>query len=226
MKVLLIEDEPKILNAVKEGLLQDGFVVDTASDGELGYDLAKTGDYDVIILDRMLPKLSGEEVCSKLRSEHNSVPILMLTAKSQVEDKVFGLNCGADDYLTKPFSFIELVARLKALARRPKPLTPNVLTCDNLKLDTIDQKVTRAGVEIALSKKEYQLLEYLVKNKNRKLAKEKIIEQVWDFEADVLPNTLEQYIGMLRTKIEKPFKNDKNLIKTYRGFGYSLTDED
>ncbi|OGY24456.1 MAG: DNA-binding response regulator, partial [Candidatus Woykebacteria bacterium RBG_13_40_15] len=160
-------------------------------------------------------------LCKKLRVEGKSTPILMLTAKGELGDKVQGLNTGADDYLVKPFAFEELLARIKALARRPKDSLPAVLKARNLTLDTNSYKVTRGNREIGLSKKEFALLVYLLKNKGRVLSKEQIINNVWNFDADILPNTVEVYIGYLRDKIDKPFK-EPSLIKTVRGFGYRL----
>ncbi len=225
MRILLVEDDHKISSAVKRGLEQESFAVDTAFNGEDGYDLGLSEEYDVIILDLMLPLMDGIEVCKKLRQEKISTPILMLTAKSQISDKVFGLNVGADDYLSKPFAFDELVARIRALSRRPKKSIDNVLIIDDLKLDQNRFYVSRNDNHINLSKKEFSLLEYLMKNKNRVLTKEQIISNVWNYDADILPNTVEVYIGYLRNKIDKPFKNNLKLIKTVRGFGYKIEDK-
>lgn len=222
MRILVIEDNHKIANAIKKGLEQESFAVDTAFEGLKGYDLAATEDYDVIILDLMLPEMDGITICKKLREEENiHTPILILTAKGQVEDRVEGLNCGADDYLTKPFSFSELLARIKALSRRPKKIMDTILKCRDLTLDTINYTVKRNNQEIDLTKKEFTLLQFLIRNKGIIVSKEKIINHVWDYDADVLPNTVEVYIGYLRNKIDKPFKKDK-LIHTVRGFGYKL----
>ena len=222
MRILIVEDKVKIAKALKQGLQQESYAVDICYDGEEGYDYAVSEDYDVIILDLMLPKLSGTEICKKLRKDKVNTPILMLTAKSQVEDKVDGLNIGADDYLTKPFAFEELLARIKALLRRPNQLNSDILECDDLKVNLQTFEVSRANKPITLSKKEFALLEYLIRNKNTTLSKDKIIEHVWSFDADVLPNTVEVYIGYLRNKIDKPFKNSPKLINTIRGFGYVL----
>lgn len=222
MRVLIVEDEHKIANSIKQGLEQEGFAVDVTFDGLTGYDLASTEDYDLIILDLMLPKMEGTKVCLNLRDMDIHTPIIMLTAKSELEDKIRGLNCGADDYLTKPFSFTELLARIRALLRRPKNLVPTVLNCGDLEIDTQYFSVKRNDKEIELSKKEFSLLEYLIRNKGNVLSKEKIIEHVWDYEADILPNTVEVYIGYLRNKIDRPFKNKPKLIKTVRGFGYKI----
>jgi len=218
MRVLIVEDNKKIAQAIQKGLQQEAFAVDTAFDGQKGFDLAAVESYDLVILDLMLPKMGGMEICRKLREEEKvDTPILMLTAKGELDDKVDGLNCGADDYLTKPFDFEELLARARALIRRPKKITANILKCENLKLDLLNLKAERAGNKISLSKKEFALLEYLMRNKGKILTKQQIIDHVWDFSADVLPNTVEVYIGYLRKKIGKP-----DLIKTVRGFGYKL----
>lgn len=223
MRILVVEDEHKIANAIKKGLEQESFAVDVAYDGEYGFDLAATEDYDVIILDLMLPKMNGVELCKKLRQKENvHTPILMLTAKGQLDDKVNGLNAGADDYLVKPFAFAELLARIKALTRRPKKSLETVLKIGDLSLNALTYEVKRAGKEIQLSKKEYALLEYLLRHKGKILTKDQIINQVWDYDSDVLPNTVEVYIGYLRNKINKPFKNKLPLIQTIRGFGYKI----
>ncbi len=222
MRVLIVEDEHKIANSIKKGFEQEAYAVDVAYDGEYGYDLAATEDYDVIILDLMLPKLSGLEICRRLRQEEIHTPILILTAKGQVQEKVEGLNAGADDYLAKPFSFAELLARVRALTRRPQLSLPTVLTCQDLSLDTVSFEVTRGGKPIKLSKKEFALLEYLLRNQGRTVTKEQIINHVWDFDADILPNTVEAFIGYLRKKIDRRFKDRPPLIHTVRGFGYRL----
>lgn len=223
MRILVVEDECKIANSIKKGLEQEGYAVDVTYDGESGYDMASTEDYDLIILDVMLPKIDGIALCDKLRNDSNSKPILMLTAKSEVEDKVLGLNKGADDYLTKPFAFSELVARIKALLRRPKREIPKIIKIDDLCVDITNFKVKRKNKIIKLTKKEFSLLEYLARNKGKILSKEQIIEHVWDYEADILPNTVEVYIGYLRNKIDKPFPDQPPLIHTIRGFGYKIS---
>jgi len=223
MRILVVEDEHKIANSIKKGLEQESYAVDAVYDGGQGFDLAATEDYDVIILDLLLPKMDGMEICKKLRKEENiHTPILMLTAKGQLNDKVKGLNAGADDYLVKPFAFAELLARIKALVRRPKSSLSSVLTTEDLSLSTLTFEVKRAGKKIKLSKKEYALLEYILRHKDKILTKEQIINNVWNYDADVLPNTVEVYIGYLRNKIDKPFKNKKPLIQTVRGFGYKI----
>ena len=223
MRVLVVEDNQKIANSIKKGLEQESFAVDIALDGIKGFDLAVVEDYDIIILDLMLPGMDGMEVCRKLRQEEKiSTKILMLTAKNQLEDRVEGLNTGADDYLAKPFAFKELIARIRALTRRPKKTLNNTLKIKDLELDSSNQQVKRAGKTISLSKKEYSLLEYLLRNKNKITSKQELINHVWDYNADILENTVEVYIGYLRNKIEKPFKNKPKLIKTIKGFGYKI----
>ena len=218
----MVEDEHKIGSSIKKGLEQESFAVDLAFSGLEGYDLASTEDYDVIILDLMLPGMDGIEICQKLRQKQIHTPILMLTAKGQLEDKVNGLNSGADDYLTKPFVFEELLARIRALNRRPKEVLGTTLNIGDLFLDTTKYDVRRGGKLILLSAKEYALLEYLMRHPSQILTKEQIISHVWDYDADVLPNTVEVYIGYLRNKIDKPFPGKKNLIQTVRGFGYKV----
>lgn len=218
--MLVVEDEKKLAASLKKGLEQEAFTVDLAYDGEYGYDLAASEDYDLIILDLMLPKTNGLEVCRRLRSQADHTPVLMLTARGGLQDKVTGLNTGADDYLAKPFAFEELLARIKALTRRPKVLLPTTLEVGGLVVDTSSHTVQRNGKEIELSKKEYSLLLYLLRNKGKVLPKGQIISKVWNFDADVLANTVEVYIGYLRNKIDKPFKTP--LIKTVRGFGYKI----
>lgn len=216
MRILVVEDEHKIANSVKRGLEQEGYAVDVAYDGEEGYDLASSESYGVIVLDLMLPKMDGMSICKKLRAEENQTPILILTARGELNDKVEGLNSGADDYLVKPFAFAELVARIKALSRRPKEGLGTTLTTGDITLDTVNFSVRRNGKEIMLSKKEFSLLEYLLRHKGKVVAKEQIIASVWDYEADILPNTVEVFVGYLRNKI------GKDIIKTIRGFGYRI----
>jgi DNA-binding response OmpR family regulator len=222
MRVLIIEDEHKIAAALKKGLEQENYAVDLAYDGEEGYDFAASEDYAVIILDLMLPKLDGVTVCKNLRANSIHTPILMLTAKSEISDKVNGLNQGADDYLTKPFAFAELLARVKALTRRPKKTANSKLIVSDLTLDTNNFSVTRGENNIFLSRKEFSLLEYLMHHPNTILSKDQIIQAIWDYEADVLPNTVEVYIGYLRKKIDTAFPKLPRLIHTIRGFGYKI----
>lgn len=210
-----MEDEHKIAAALKKGLVQENFSVDVVYDGQEGYDFASTEEYAAIILDLMLPRLDGVSVCKKLREDGIHTPILMLTAKGELEEKVNGLNSGADDYLTKPFAFAELLARVKALIRRPKNAVSTKLKVGDLTLDTNTYEVEKNGTKINLSKKEFALLEYLMRYPNKILSKDQIIASIWDYEADVLPNTVEVYIGYLRRKLP-------NLIHTVRGFGYKI----
>lgn len=222
MRILVIEDEHRIANTIKKGLEQERYAVDVAYSGTDGYDLAAGEEYDCIILDLLLPGMDGITICKELRKNKIHTPILMLTAKGQTQDKVEGLDAGADDYLTKPFSFEELLARIRALIRRPKTSLNDVLIVEDLQLDTKHYEVKRSGKQIQLSSKEFSLLEYLMRNKNTVLTKDKIITHVWDYDADILPNTIEVYIRNLRNKIDVPFKNEKPLIHTVRGFGYKL----
>ena len=222
MRVLVVEDEHKIANSIKKGLEQESFAVDVAFDGEYGFDLASTEEYDVIILDVMLPKMDGVELCKKLRGKNIHTPILILTAKGELDDKVNGLNAGADDYLIKPFAFAELIARIKALTRRPKQTQRTTLKVADLTLDTLSFQVKRGSTEIELSKKEFGLLEFLMRNQGKILTKDQITNHVWDYDADILPNTVEVYIGYLRKKVDRQSTGKPRLIRTVRGFGYRL----
>ena len=223
MRVLLIEDDVTIARLLKEGLEDESYAVDVVNDGSEGYRTAAADDYDVIILDIMLPEMNGYEVCRALRNDGNKTPILMLTARDAERDIVEGLDTGADDYLAKPFSFDVLLARIRALLRRPNEKLEEILQVGDLKLDPSSKKVTRASQEISLTAKEYGVLEYLMRNKGKVLSKEQIISHVWDFDADVLPNNVELFIMFLRRKIDKPFKS--KLIHTVSGFGYKLEEK-
>ena len=223
MRVLLIEDDVTIARLLKEGLEDESYAVDVANDGSEGYRTAVADDYDVIILDIMLPGMNGYEVCRAMRNDGNKTPILMLTARDTERDIVEGLDTGADDYLAKPFSFDVLLARIRALLRRPNEKLEEILQVGDLKLDPSSKKVTRASQEINLTAKEYGVLEYLMRNKGKVLSKEQIISHVWDFDADVLPNNVELFIMFLRRKIDKPFKS--KLIHTVSGFGYKLEEK-
>ncbi len=224
MKILVIEDEHLIANSIKKGLEQEHHTVDVCYNGNDGYDMAVTEDYDLIVLDLMLPGIDGFTICKQLRKENIHIPILILTAKGQIQDKVYGLDSGADDYLTKPFAFEELLARIRALTRRPKTTIDPLLKVGDLKLNTKSFEVKRNGKNIYLSSKEFALLEYLMRNRNKIITKNQIITHVWDYDADILPNTIEVYIKNLRRKIDEPFKNSKKLIQTVRGFGYKVAD--
>lgn len=223
MRVLLIEDDVTIARLLKEGLEDESYAVDVANDGSEGYRTAAADEYDVIILDIMLPEMNGYEVCRALRNDGNKTPILMLTARDAERDIVEGLDTGADDYLAKPFSFDVLLARIRALLRRPNEKLEEIIQVGDLKLDPSSKKVTRASQEIGLTAKEYGVLEYLMRNKGKVLSKEQIISHVWDFDADVLPNNVELFIMFLRRKIDKPFKS--KLIHTVSGFGYKLEEK-
>jgi DNA-binding response OmpR family regulator len=222
MRILVVEDEPKIANAVKKGLEQEAFAVDVEYDSEGGLSMATSEEYDLVVLDRMMPGLlDGVDILKEMRRQQIHTPVLFLTAKDAVGDRVEGLNAGADDYLVKPFSFDELLARVRALLRRPQEHLGTVLKLDDLTLDTATFEVRRGGTIIDLTSKEYALLEYMMRNPNQTLTKNNIIRHVWDYEADILPNTVEVYIGYLRSKIDKPFKGQQ-LLHTSRGFGYKL----
>ena len=222
MRILVVEDEHRIANAIKKGLEQENYATDVVYTGLDGFDLASTEDYDLIILDLMLPEMDGVTICKELRQNKIHTPILMLTAKGQIQDKVVGLDAGADDYLTKPFSFEELLARVRAINRRPKIAFDDTLVVNDLQLNTKTYQIERAKTAIQLSSKEFSLLEYLMRNANKILTKDQIIAHVWDYDADILPNTVEVYIRNLRNKIDLPFKNKKPLIHTVRGFGYKI----
>lgn len=222
MRLLVVEDEHKIASSIKKGLEMESFAVDTAFDGVSGYDMASAEKYDLLILDLMLPGMDGTTICRRLRQEGNHVPILMLTAKSQVEDKVTNLNTGADDYLTKPFAFSELVARTRALLRRPKASLSQSLTVSDLTLEPASFEARRQGTLIPLSRREFSLLEYLMRHPDKILTKDQIIQSVWNYDSDILPNTVEVYIKNLRTKVDVPFPKSPPLIHTIRGFGYKI----
>jgi two-component system copper resistance phosphate regulon response regulator CusR len=220
MRILVVEDEHKIANAVKQGLQQQSYAVDVAYDGDSGLRMAATEPYDLLILDRMLPgSVNGTDIVQQLREANNHVPILLLTAKDKVLDRAYGLNSGADDYLIKPFAFVELIARVRALLRRPTNALQTQLRYQDLLLDPERAAVERAGQSIQLTAKEFALLEYLMRNPGRPLSKDTLMMQVWDYDADILPNTVEVYIGYLRSKIDRPFSGPA-LINTKRGFGY------
>ena len=225
MRILLVEDEHRIANTIKRGLEQEKYAVDVAYDGDTGLDLAFGEDYDLLILDRMLPGMDGLEICRQLREKNIHTPILLLTAKSQIQDKVEGLDSGADDYLTKPFSFEELLARIRALIRRPKKTLDVVLKIADLSLNTKTYQVIRDEKNIQLSTKEFSMLEYLMRHAQTTVTKEQIIQHVWDYDADILPNTVEVNIKNLRKKIDQPFPDHPPLIQTVRGFGYKIGKE-
>lgn len=222
MKLLIIEDELKLAKALKRGLEQERFAVDLAHTADEGLAQALVDEHDLVILDRMLPgSIDGIKICLALREQKKQVPILLLTAKDRVSDRVDGLNAGADDYLVKPFSFEELLARVRALLRRPKDVLSKQLQLDDLSLNPSTFEVRRSGQAVHLSKTEFSLLEYLLRHPYQILSKETIIQHVWDFDADILPNTVEVYMKYLRDKIDKPFATQP-LIQTVRGFGYRI----
>ena len=224
MRILVIEDEVKIAQAVKRGLELKGFAVDVVYDADTGLAHASDPDYDAIVLDRMLPgSMDGVRLCQKLRSDNISTPIIMLTARGTIGDRVEGLNSGADDYLVKPFSFDELTARVRALLRRPTVQVGTTLKLADLSLDTTSYEVHRGKEQIKLSHKEFTLLEYLMHHPGQVITKDMIISHVWDQDADILPNTIEVYIGYLRNKIDRPFPKSASLLHTVRGFGYKLS---
>ena len=222
MRILVVEDEHRIAESIKKGLEQEHYAVDVAYNGLDGFDLASTEEYDLILLDLMLPGKDGLTICHQLREKSINTPILILTAKGQIEDKVIGLDTGADDYLTKPFSFDELLARVRALCRRPQNSLSTILNLDGLSLDTTNYTVIRDGHQIKLSGKEFSLLEFFLRHPRQILRKERIIGHVWDYDSDILPNTVEVYIKNLRRKIDTPFSAKKPLFTTIRGFGYKL----
>jgi len=222
MRILVVEDEHKIATSIKKGLEQEAYAVDAVFTGTEGFDLASTEEYDAIILDLLLPGIDGVEICRRLRKQKIHTPILMLTAKGQISDKVEGLNAGADDYLTKPFAFEELLARIKALIRRPPYSLGTILNLEDLSLNTLTFEVKRAKKPVRLTSKEFALLEYLLRHPNQTLTKEQIIGHVWNYDADILPNTVEVYIGYLRRKIDEAFPGHPALIHTVRGFGYRV----
>jgi two-component system copper resistance phosphate regulon response regulator CusR len=221
MRILIIEDDKAIRNSLVSTLRDEAYAVDAAEDGEKGSYAARVNDYDLIILDLVLPKKEGADVCKEIRASGKKIPILILTTKSQAESKVQLLDLGADDYLTKPFSFRELIARVRALLRRPPEVEPVILQIDDLRLDTYRQQVERGDREIYLTRKEFTLLEYLMKNKGVVLSRGMIMEHVWDAETDPFSNTIEAHILNVRKKIDGPKK--KKLIETVPGRGYRMS---
>ncbi|MGB4758961.1 MAG: response regulator transcription factor [Candidatus Saccharimonadales bacterium] len=222
MRILLVEDERKIATALKMGLASERFAVDVLYDGDEGLAYALDEPYDIMVLDRMLPGKDGVSIVREVRAAGIKTPILLLTAKDKISDRVEGLEAGADDYLIKPFAFEELLARIRSLLRRPVEFSDDTLSIDELALNTQSFEVVRSGDAVQLTQKEFALLEYMLRNPGRILTKDMIIQHVWNYDADVLPNTVEVYIGYLRGKIDKPFPDKKPLIHTVRGFGYKL----
>jgi heavy metal response regulator len=221
MRILVIEDEKKVASFIKKGLEEEHYAVDTAYDGETGLYMAGINEYDLMILDLMIPKIDGLEVLKRIRKNKNSVPILVLTAKDTVEDIVKGLDAGCDDYLTKPFNFMVFLARIRALLRREKIDKEPLLKIADLTLSPVTHKVTRMGREVDLTSKEYALLEYFMRNPDKVLTRTMISEHVWDYHFDSLTNVVDVYVNYLRRKIDKDF--DLKLIHTIRGVGYILS---
>lgn len=220
MRILLVEDESKVARFIARGLSADCFAVDTAADGNSGLDLASAYPYDLIILDLMLPGMSGTEILRHLRRKNTNVPVLVLSARDAVADKVDHLELGADDYLTKPFAFAELLVRVKALLRRGPVNRASVIRVGDLELDRLSRHVTRGGRPVELTGKEYALLEYLMSNAGRVLSRSMIIEHVWDQSFDGVFSIVDVYLGRLRSKIDQ--SADHKLIRTVRGVGYSI----
>lgn len=220
MRILIVEDEKTLANLIKQGFEEEGFAVDVAYDGEDGLFFAQNNIYDCIVLDIMLPVIDGITILKKLREQNNSTPIIMLTAKDTVKDKVLGLDSGSDDYLTKPFSFEELLSRTKAIIRRRYATSSPIIIIDDLEIDTAKKTVKRANIQIDLSAKEYALLEYLAVNKNKVVSRSNIIEHLYNEEFDLDSNIIDVFINRIRNKIDRNF--DKKLIHTIRGMGYAL----
>jgi heavy metal response regulator len=223
VRVLLIEDEPKVSRAVARGLMAEHFAVDIANDGKMGLELADTYEYDLVILDLMLPNIDGTTVLRRVRRKDSGVPILILTARDTVADKVRNFEAGTDDYLTKPFAFAELLVRIKALLRRGTANQSSTVQVEDLELDRLSQRVRRAGKRIDLTLKEYSLLEYLMSNAGRVLSRAMIIEHVWDQRFDGLNNVVDVFVRRLRGKIDDA--HERKLIHTVRGVGYSIRGE-
>ncbi len=220
MRVLLVEDEPAIADFVRRGLTEEGYAVDIATDGEEAVDWPEVAEFDVIILDVLLPVRDGIDVCRTLRRRGLSTPVLMLTARDAIDDRVRGLDSGADDYLVKPFAFAELLARLRALVRRPAPVHGTLIQIADLALDTTTRSVTRAEAAVELTTREYAILEYLMRHPNQVLTRTMIAERVWNYDFDAESNVIDVHIRNLRRKIDDPFA--EKLIQTVRGAGYRI----
>lgn len=220
MRILVVEDEKKVASFIKKGLEEELFQVDTAGNGKEGLELSLHGEYDLIISDIMMPQMNGIQMVKELRSNNIETPILLLTIKDSTKDKVDGLDSGADDYLTKPFAFEELIARVRALLRRKETQKSNVLSIDNLRMDLVAHKVLRDNKEIVLTPREYSILEYLLRNKNKIISRTKLIEHVYDFHFDSGTNVIDVYINKLRSKIDQ--EHSMPLIHTVRGVGYII----
>ncbi len=224
MRLLVIEDEKKVASHIKKGLEGEGYAVDVIDNGEDASSMAKTYDYDLLIIDVMLPGKNGREVLKELRDNHDDTPAIFLTAKNSTEEKILGLDLGADDYLTKPFEFEELCARIRAILRRHESVRSTKLALADLELNPATHEVKRAGKRIDLTQKEYALLEYFLYNQGKVLTRTMIVEHVWDQDFDSFTNVVDVYINHLRAKIDQPF--DKKLLHTARGFGYVLREQD
>jgi len=220
MRILLIEDEVKLSGFIRRGLVAERYAVDVAKDGRSGLELADTYQYDLIVLDLMLPEMDGGEVLRRIRRRNSSVPVLILSARGSVEDKVSHMETGADDYLTKPFAFAELLVRIKALMRRGPVNRASAIRINNLELDRLSQQVKRGGQRIDLTSKEYALLEYLMSNAGRVLSRNMIIEHVWDQTFDGITNIVDVYIRHLRNKVDDG--HEPKLLHTVRGVGYTI----
>ena len=223
MRILVVDDEKKIALGIKKALESQKYAVDVCHDGIEALNMAEAIEYDLIILDRMLPGMDGVSIIKNLRSQNIYTPILLLTALGTVKDKTDGLDAGADDYLPKPFALDELLARVRAILRRPKVKAEITLTVGDLSLNLNTHLVKRSNKDIILTNKEFSLLEFLMRNKNQPISKEQIITHVWNWDSDILPNNIEVYISYLRDKVDKPFS--KKLIKTVRGVGYKISDD-
>lgn len=224
MRILVVEDEKKVASFIKRGLEEENYEVDLAGDGEEGLSMVEADSYDLVLMDLMLPKMDGLSVIREMRKKDIHVPVLCLTAKDTVDDIVSGLDSGSDDYLTKPFAFAELLARVRALVRRGNKDRGAEIRFADLRLDPVAHKVWRAGKELELTAKEYSLLEYLMRNPNQVLTRTMIAEHVWDYTFDSFTNIIDVYVNYLRKKIDKDF--DKKLIHTVRGVGYVLKEDD
>ncbi|MEK9158313.1 MAG: two-component system response regulator RppA [Patescibacteria group bacterium] len=222
MRILIVEDEEKLAQALKKGLEKEGYAVDYLTDGLAGERriILSHKDYDLVILDLMLPSKNGFEICESVRSLKITTPILVLTARDATDDKIIALNVGADDYIVKPFSFEELLARMKALLRRPEQLLPNELNVQDLHLDSVTRKVTKKGQEVNLTLKEFNLLEYLMRNPDRVLTREQITDHLWDFAFDSFSNVVDAHIKNLRKKIGD--SDNEKILETIRGVGYRI----
>ena len=220
MRILLVEDEPRMANVIAKGLREQSYAVDVAEDGDAALYQASINDYDLIVLDVLLPQRNGFEVCRELRSRESQTPILMLTARASIDDRLTGFDVGADDYLTKPFSFRELLARIRALLRRDVQLRPEIFEVADLTVDSASHRVSRANRDVQLTAKEYALLEYLARRTGQLVSRAEIAAHVWDDSFDPFSNTIEVYINRLRKKIDDPHQN--KLLHTRRGEGYIL----